>query len=139
MRKNRLPAPFTTRLAACIILLGSISSDGHEVEVHRGISHNAVDILDIGLLNRYRSQIGQGSVDEDTFPQYCYHAYNPHNGRGFDLPCPGVVNWANIIASNAHDAMPILWARTVAAYDAGNLDGSSFRYTCSSLKCFYSF
>ena len=125
MRKNRLLSPFTTCLATWLLLLGSLVSDGHEVEVHRDISYNAVDILDIGLLNRFRAEIGQGSIDEDTFPQYCYHAYNPHNGRGFDLPCPGVVDWANIIADNSYDAMPLLWGQTVAAFNAGNLAGSS--------------
>ena len=122
MRRGNAHAFLSACLAAMLCWL--VTAEAHEVGVHRGISHNAVDILDIELLNRYRSQIGQGSVDEDTFPQYCYHAYNPHNGRGFDLPCPGVVDWANIIASNAHDAMPILWTQALAAYDAGNLAGS---------------
>ncbi|MEC7923411.1 MAG: hypothetical protein VX496_08450, partial [Planctomycetota bacterium] len=74
MRTNRLLSPFTTCLATWLLLLGNLVSDGHEVEVHRDISYNAVDILDIGLLNRFRAEIGQGSIDEDTFPQYCYHA-----------------------------------------------------------------
>ena len=98
-------------------------ADAHEVVVHRDISYNAVDILDIDLLNRHRAVIGQGAIDEDTFPQYCYHAYNPINSHGFDLPCPGVVSWANIIANNAHRAIPILWADTINLYNSGNLAG----------------
>jgi len=121
MGKNKF---LTTCIAAWIILPGSIVSNAHEVEVHRDISYNAVDILNIRLLNRYRSEIGQGSIDEDTFPQYCYHAYNPHNGEGFNLPCPGVVDWANIIADNTFDAMPILWGRTLTAFNEGNLEGN---------------
>ena len=61
--------------SACIVALLFCClagpTEAHEVEVHRSISHNAVDILDLGLLNRYRTEIGQGAVDEDTFPQYC--------------------------------------------------------------------
>ena len=123
MPGSNLSGPLSGCLVLMICCLLARPCGAHEVEVHRDISYNAVDILDIGLLNRFRTDIGQGSIDEDTFPQYCYHAYNPHNGRGFDLPCPGVIDWANIIASNARDAMPILWARAISAYDAGNLGG----------------
>ncbi len=123
MSESNLPVLRSAYTAILLFCCLAGPAGAHEVEVHRSISHNAVDILDLGLLNRYRAEIGQGAVDEDTFPQYCYHAYNPHNGRGFDLPCPGVADWANIIASNARDAIPILWAQSISAYNAGNLGG----------------
>lgn len=109
--------------SACGALLCVALAQAHDDRItHPSLSDNAIDILNHLLINRFRSDIRQGSIDEDALTRFCYHAYNPVNGRGWTDLLTGTCDVA-LIAGEARTAAVILFSDAVTAYRNGNRQG----------------
>ena len=78
-------------IAAALAVAGPAAAHDYNgvYVVHPGLTDDAISALGDGLLSRYRSDMLEGSIDEDDAgpegQRICYHAFNPVTGRGW---CP---------------------------------------------------